>query len=93
MQICQSQRAPAVCARLQHKWPERITDLLGVQVLSGDGLLQHICQKCECRVEMLERAATDLVAFHEHLQPDDCIQGLPEAPQGSWSSMCLARYC
>ena len=36
-------------AGLQHKWPERITDLLGVQVVSGDGLPQHVCQKCKRR--------------------------------------------
>ena len=50
---------------LQHKWPERIADLLGVQVVSEDGLPQHVCQKCKRRVETLERAATDLVAFRE----------------------------
>ena len=52
-------------AGLQQKWAVRIEDLLGVQVVQCQGLPRHICQKCKRRVETLEGAATDLVAFRE----------------------------
>ena len=52
-------------AGVQHKWAERITDLLGVRVVSGNGLPQQICEKCKRRAETMERAATDLVAFRD----------------------------
>ena len=52
-------------AGIQNKLADRITDLLGVRVVSGDGLPQQICKKCKRRIETLERATKDLVAFRD----------------------------
>ena len=51
-----------------NKWPSRIQDLLGLSVSADDGLPQHICSACRKRVEVLEQAALDLVAFQKQAQ-------------------------
>ena len=48
---------------IRNKWPSRIQDLLEVSVSTDDGLPQHICSVYKKRLEVLERAAIDLVDF------------------------------
>ena len=43
------------------KWPTRIQDLLEVRVDKDDGLPGYVCSSCKRRVEVLEKAAADLV--------------------------------
>ena len=44
-------------------WPTRIHDLLEVHVDKDDGLPGYVCSSCKRRVEVLEKAATDLAEF------------------------------
>ena len=52
-----------IASSIRNKWPLRIQDLLEVSVSTDDGLPQHICSVCKKRLEVLERAAIDLVDF------------------------------
>ena len=50
---------------VQQRLPTRITCLLDVNVVSGDGLLRYICERCKRRFEALEKAVADLEAFRK----------------------------
>ena len=62
---CKSSVALFSSAGMHRKWTDRIVHLLGVRVVPGNGLPQQICQKCKCRIEALEQAAKDLIAFRD----------------------------
>ena len=59
---------------IRNKWPSRIQNLLEVSVSTDDGLPQHICSVCKKRLEVLERAAIDLVDFQR--QARDAVTSL-----------------
>ena len=51
------------CAGIQKGWAPRISLLLGIAVEKQDKLSSQICTRCANRVESLEKAVKDLVAF------------------------------
>ena len=52
----------------QQRLSDRIMDLLDVPVTQADGLPEHICRKCKCKLEQLEKAAEELESFRSDVK-------------------------
>ena len=65
-----------IASSIRNKWPSRIKDLLEVSLSIDDGLPQHIYSVCKKHLEVLERAAIDLVDF----QARDAATSLSKRP-------------
>ena len=84
--LCRSLTAENRCVSLftssglQQGWSSRINHLVAVPVASGDGLPKHICRACKTRLEVLERAAKDLLSFRELAKRSHSTLVLPKGP-------------
>ena len=62
----------AVClynpGSVQQKLPGRSAGMLDVSVDANDVFPEHVCEKCKCRLEHLERAAEDLESFRAQVR-------------------------
>lgn len=57
----------------QQRLSGRIDELLDVRVTKDDGLPGYICRKCKSRLELLEKAAEDLVDFRDQARASQLL--------------------